>query len=68
MIEENGADRDPRVVRTREKVMSAAIDLLAESGYSGFSVDAIVRRSGVAKTTLYRHWPSRADLLVAVIK
>jgi AcrR family transcriptional regulator len=68
LIEENDADRDPRVVRTRAKVLSAAIDLLAERGYSGFSIDAIVRRTGVAKTTLYRHWPSRADLLVAVIK
>ena len=68
MIEEGEGDRDPRVVRTHTKVLSAAIDLLAERGYSGFSIDAIVRRTGVAKTTLYRHWPSRADLLVAVIK
>jgi AcrR family transcriptional regulator len=48
--------------------LCAEIDLLAESGYSGFSVDAIVRRCGVAKTTLYRHWPSRANLLTGVIK
>jgi AcrR family transcriptional regulator len=68
LIEEGEGDRDPRVIRTHTKVLSAAIDLLAERGYSDFSIDAIVRRTGVAKTTLYRHWPSRADLLVAVIK
>jgi AcrR family transcriptional regulator len=58
---------DPRVVRTRMTVLSAAIDLLAERGYSGFSVEGIVERTGVAKTTLYRHWPTRDDLLAAVI-
>jgi AcrR family transcriptional regulator len=58
---------DPRVSRTRSAVLSAAIELLAERGYSGFSVDAVVARTGVAKTTIYRHWPTRADLLTAVI-
>jgi AcrR family transcriptional regulator len=67
VVEDGDGDRDPRVARTHEKVLSAAVDLLAERGYAGFSIDAIVRRTGVAKTTLYRHWPSRADLLVAVI-
>jgi AcrR family transcriptional regulator len=59
---------DPRVVRTRATVLDAAIDLLAERGYSGFSMEAIVESTGVAKTTLYRHWPSRNALLGAVIK
>jgi len=58
---------DPRVARTRTTVLGAAIDLLAERGYSGFSVEGVVQRTGVAKTTLYRHWHSRDDLLAAVI-
>jgi|SRR5580658_9655655 len=58
---------DPRVARTRMTVLSAAIDLLAERGYSGFSVEAVVERTGVAKTTIYRHWPTRDDLLAATI-
>jgi AcrR family transcriptional regulator len=58
---------DPRVARTRATVLAAAIDLLAERGYSGFSVEGVVERTGVAKTTLYRHWPTRDDLLAAAI-
>ena len=36
--------------------------LLAEGGIGGVSIDEIARRTGVAKTTIYRHWPSRAAL------
>jgi AcrR family transcriptional regulator len=75
-IEKNGREQvttvsttnvDPRVARTRATVLGAAIDLLAERGYSGFSVEGVVERTGVAKTTLYRHWPTRNDLLAAAI-
>ena len=52
-----------RVRRSREKVLAITAELLFERGFGGASVDEISRRSGVAKTTIYRHWPSRADLL-----
>ena len=39
-------------------------ELLMEAGLSGVSVDEVSNRSGVAKTTIYRHWPSRAALLL----
>jgi TetR/AcrR family transcriptional regulator of autoinduction and epiphytic fitness len=55
--------RDPRVERTRRLVMKAAIALLAESGYAGTTVEAVAARSGVAKSTIYRHWPSRFELI-----
>ncbi len=67
MTEEPGTRLDPRVARTRAVVLDAAIDLLAERGYSGFSVEGVVDRTGVAKTTLYRHWPTRDHLLAAAI-
>ncbi len=67
MDEGPGTRPDPRVARTRATVLAAAIDLLAERGYSGFSVEAVVERTGIAKTTLYRHWPTRDDLLAAAI-
>jgi AcrR family transcriptional regulator len=44
-------------------VLAATAELLFERGFAGVSVDEISRRSGVAKTTIYRHWPTRADLL-----
>ena len=67
MTEAPATNVDPRVARTRATVLGAAIDLLAERGYSGFSVEGVVERTGVAKTTLYRHWPTRDDLLAAAI-
>jgi TetR/AcrR family transcriptional regulator of autoinduction and epiphytic fitness len=55
--------RDPRVERTRRVVLNAAIALVAESGYAGATIEAIAARSGVAKSTIYRHWPNRLELL-----
>lgn len=54
---------DERVRRSRAAVLAATAELLFERGLAGASVDEISRRSGVAKTTIYRHWPSRTDLM-----
>jgi AcrR family transcriptional regulator len=59
---------DPRVSRSRAAVIRAATDLLVEGGPSAVTVDSIVHRSGVAKSTIYRHWESRDDILVSVIE
>jgi AcrR family transcriptional regulator len=53
---------DPRIARSRAAVIEATLDLLTEVGYSGLSIDAISRRSGVARTTIYRHWPTLAEI------
>lgn len=55
-----------RVARTRATVMNAATDLLVEGGPEALTVDGVVARSGVAKTTIYRHWESRDALVQAV--
>jgi AcrR family transcriptional regulator len=57
------ADRDPRVVRSRQCILQATVQLMAERGVPAVSVEAIAERSGVAKTTIYRHWPTREALL-----
>jgi AcrR family transcriptional regulator len=57
-------DVDARVRHSKEIVMATTYELLSEEGLAGVSVDAIARRSGVAKTTIYRHWPSREALLL----
>jgi len=59
---------DPRVERSRAAVIRAATDLLVEGGPSAVTIDAIVARSGVAKSTIYRHWETREDVLLAVIE
>jgi AcrR family transcriptional regulator len=55
---------DGRVRRSRDRVLATAFDLLSENGVGGFSIDEVARRSGVAKTTIYRHWPSREALVL----
>jgi len=54
---------DPRSIRTRSKVMDAAWSLLNEVGFDGVTVDRVCDRSGVARSTLYRHWRSMPELL-----
>jgi AcrR family transcriptional regulator len=61
-------DLDPRIARSRAKVLSAATDILVESGARAVTVDAVAERSGVAKSTLYRHWSSRPELLADVLR
>jgi AcrR family transcriptional regulator len=55
---------DERVRRSKQAVLAATFELLSETGLAGVSVDAVSERSGVAKTTIYRHWSSRAALLI----
>jgi len=54
---------DARVARSHAAVMQAATDLLVEGGPSALTVDAVVAKSGVAKSTVYRHWATRDDLV-----
>ncbi len=57
---------DPRIARTRKAVLDAATHLLVEGGPAALTMDAVVARSGVAKSTLYRHWETRDALVAAV--
>jgi len=54
---------DPRIERSRRVVLTAAIDLLAEVGYGRTTIEAVAARSGVAKSTIYRHWAGKDELL-----
>jgi AcrR family transcriptional regulator len=55
---------DPRIALSRERVLTATLDLLTEAGLGGLTIDDVSKRSGVAKTTIYRHWPNRNALIV----
>ncbi|MDQ7806389.1 TetR/AcrR family transcriptional regulator [Amycolatopsis sp. A133] len=48
----------------RLAVLHAAEDLLAEHGFAALTVEAIARRAGVAKQTIYRWWPSKVEILL----
>lgn len=55
---------DPRIERTRRVVLDATAELIGECGFGRTSIEAISDRSGVARSTIYRHWPERSDLLI----
>ncbi len=54
---------DPRVERTRQVVLDTTIQLIVDCGYGAVTIEAVAARSGVAKSTIYRHWPSRLELI-----
>ncbi len=62
------SDRDPRVARSRAAVLLATLELLTELGFAATSIEGVATRSRVAKTTIYRHWNSRAELVVDAVR
>lgn len=61
------APENPRVRRTRARVLAVARDLLPEVGPTGLTYSLLAERGEVTRQTLYRHWPTRAALLVDLI-
>src|SRR5258706_12601370 len=47
---------------TRSRLLSSASDILGRDGYTALTMERVAAESGVAKTTLYRHWPTKAAL------
>jgi AcrR family transcriptional regulator len=49
--------------RRRDEIFTACLDLLAAQGYDLLTIEGVAQRSGVNKTTIYRWWPSKSELL-----
>lgn len=60
----SGRPRDPEV---DGRITRAAAELFAAQGWAGFSVDAVARRAGVGKASIYLRWPNKEALLVAAL-
>jgi AcrR family transcriptional regulator len=58
----------PRDVHVDQVIVDAACDVLGDAGPSGFTIDAVATRAGVGKATIYRRWPSKVELLLAVAR
>jgi AcrR family transcriptional regulator len=54
---------DPRIERTQRVVRLAALEELAEAGYGSFTIESVAARCGVARSTIYRHWPDKLTLI-----
>jgi AcrR family transcriptional regulator len=59
-----GRPRDPRIQRA---ILDAARGLLADTGVSGFTIEAVAARAAVGKPTIYRRYRSRNELALAVL-
>ncbi len=56
--------RSARVVST---VLRTTLEVLGERGYAGLRIEDVAAQAGVNKTTIYRRWPTRADLVIAAL-
>ena len=56
-----------RSEESRLAILTAALELTAELGYAGLTIDGIAVRSGTGKQTIYRWWPSKADVLLEAL-
>ena len=59
-----GRPRDPGVDRA---ILAATLRQLADAGYGRMSMDAVAAEAGVTKPTVYRRWPTKADLATAAL-
>ena len=53
----------PRSAQSHQAILEATLALFAEVGLQGLSIEAIAERAGVGKTTIYRRWSSKEDLI-----
>ncbi|RXZ68742.1 TetR/AcrR family transcriptional regulator [Agromyces albus] len=49
------------------EILDAAIDVLAENGFDGMTIDMVAARAKAGKATIYRRWPSKADLVLDAV-
>ncbi len=61
-------DSDPRIQRTRAAVLEAGVAILFEKGPEAVTHAAVAGDARVSRTTVYKHWPKRGDLLVDVLE
>lgn len=66
------AEAKPRLGRKRDhtrdpEILEVALEVLAETGYDGMTIDMVATRAKAGKATLYRRWPSKADLVLDAV-
>jgi AcrR family transcriptional regulator len=63
-----GVQRGPRSNQVVEKVREATMAELARVGFPGLTIEGVAKAANVNRTTIYRRWPSKAALLLAVLE
>jgi AcrR family transcriptional regulator len=68
-MEQELSAADPRPARSpRERLLDTAYELFSRRGIRGVGIEEVIERAGVAKATLYRHFPSKDDLVLAFLE
>jgi AcrR family transcriptional regulator len=62
------SDIAPAAPSARERILNAAYDLFSRRGIHAVGIDEVIDRAGVAKATLYRHFATKNDLVLAVLE
>jgi AcrR family transcriptional regulator len=57
----------PREPHTDERILEAALRLMAQQGFVRMSMDAVAAEAGVTRPTIYRRWPSKIELAMAAL-
>ena len=57
----------PRSAEADRAILRAAVDLLADEGYGGVTMEGVAARAGVGKATVYRRWPCKSALVVDAV-
>ena len=62
----------PKLGRKRDhtrdpEILEAALDVLAETGYDGMTIDMVAARAKAGKATLYRRWSSKGELVIEAV-
>ena len=55
--------RDEQAAKTRQRILAATVEMIADETADGLTIPAVARRAGVAVRTVYRYFPTRDDLL-----
>ncbi len=58
----------PRSSEVHSAILTTTLELLAEEGFDGMSIDAVAKRAGVGKTAIYRRWSSKEALVLDALK
>src|SRR3954451_13068508 len=57
----------PRTPGAEDKILTAALEEYGERGWAGFTMDAVARRAGVGKSTVYLRWRDKDSLLTDAV-
>ena len=57
----------PRSAEAEQSILAAALKLLAQHGVAGLTIEGVAAEAGVGKTTIYRRWKTKTELIIAAV-